>query len=492
VVAARSQPVTTAAHPAGSEEGGVQDRFYIGGDWTPPTSGARINVHEAATGEVFAEVAEASEQDIDSAVQAAAEALPSWSATAVEERVTYLEAISKGISERTEELARTIAREVGSPIRMARAVQVGNPIGIIAGTNAAVRDFQFQENIGNDLVVHQAAGVIAAITPWNYPLQQVVAKVAPALAAGCTVVLKASEIAPLTAFMLAEIAAEAGLPAGVLNVITGTGATAGEGLVLHPLVDRISFTGSTRAGRRISQLAAESVTPVTLELGGKSASVLLPDADIEKAAKFAVYNAFSNAGQTCTALTRLLVPASDQERALAVAVETAQKLTVGDPLDESTRLGPLASETQLERVRGYIRQGIAEGARLVIGGADAPPALERGYFVQATVFADVGPEMTIAQEEIFGPVLSVIPYRDESEALEIANGTRYGLAGAVWSQDQDHAIDFARRLEAGTVEVNGGAFNLVAPFGGVKQSGHGREFGKYGLEEFLVPKSIQL
>jgi aldehyde dehydrogenase (NAD+) len=484
--------VTTSNQPTGSEQSRVQERFYIGGDWAPATSAARINVHEAGTGEVIAAVADASEQDIDSAVKAAAEALPGWSATTVDERVSYLEAISNGISERTEELARSIAREVGSPIRMARAVQVGNPIGIIAGTNAAVRHFMFQENIGNDLVIQEAVGVVAAITPWNYPLQQVVAKVAPALAAGCTVVLKASEVAPLTAFMLAEIAAGVGLPAGVLNVITGTGVTAGEGLVLHPLVDQISFTGSTRAGRRISQLAAESVTPVTLELGGKSASVLLPDADIEKAAKFAVYNAFSNAGQTCTALTRLLVPSADQERALAVAVETAQKLTLGDPLDESTRLGPLASETQLERVRGYIRKGIAEGARLVAGGADSPPGLEQGYFVQATIFADVRPEMTIAQEEIFGPVLSVIPYRDEIEALEIANGTRYGLAGAVWSRDQDHAIDFARRLDAGTVEVNGGAFNLVAPFGGVKQSGYGREFGKYGLEEFLVPKSIQL
>jgi acyl-CoA reductase-like NAD-dependent aldehyde dehydrogenase len=477
---------------AASGDRRVQDRFYIGGDWTAATSGTRINVHEAATGEVFAEVAEASEQDIDSAVKAAAEACPAWSATTVDERVRYLEAISKGISDQTEDLARSIAREVGSPIRMARAIQVGNPIAIIAGTSAAVRDFQFQEQIGNDLVVQEAVGVVAAITPWNYPLQQVVAKVAPALAAGCTVVLKASEVAPLTAFMLAEIAAGAGLPAGVLNVITGTGATAGEGLVLHPLVDMISFTGSTRAGRRISRLAAESVTPVTLELGGKSASVLLPDADIEKAAKFAVYNAFSNAGQTCTALTRLLVPAPEQERAVAVAVETAQKLTLGDPLDESTRLGPLASETQLERVRGYIRQGIAEGARLVAGGAESPPGLEQGYFVQATVFADVRPEMTIAQEEIFGPVLSVIPYRDETEALKIANGTRYGLAGAVWSQDQDHAISFARQLQAGTVEVNGGAFNLEAPFGGVKQSGHGREFGKYGLEEFLILKSLQL
>ena len=485
-------PVSPAPNSSPAAERSLQDRLYIGGEWVEATSRIRIDVHESGTGEVMAEVAEATELDIDRAVQAAAAAYPAWSATPPTERADYLEAISRGIAERTEELARSIAREVGTPIRHSRAIQVGNPIQIIAGTTRAIRDFQFQEEIGNVLVVCEPAGVVAAITPWNYPLQQVVAKVAPALAAGCTVVLKASEVAPLTAFMLAEIADAVGLPGGVLNVLTGTGSTAGEGLVSHPLVDLISFTGSTRAGRRISQLAAETVTPLTLELGGKSASVLLPDADIEKAAKFAVYNAFLNAGQTCTALTRLLVPQADQERAVAVAVDTALKLGLGDPLDESTRLGPLASQAQLERVRGYIRQGIAEGARLVTGGAESPQGLDRGYFVAATVFADVRPEMTIAQEEIFGPVLSVIPYRDETEALEIANGTRYGLAGAVWSGDQDRAVAFARRLRAGTIEVNGGAFNLSAPFGGVKQSGHGREFGRYGLAEFLVAKSLQL
>jgi acyl-CoA reductase-like NAD-dependent aldehyde dehydrogenase len=484
--------VSPAPNSSSAAERLLQDRLYIGGEWVEATSRICIAVHESGTGEVMAEVAEATELDIDRAVQAAAAAGPAWSATPPTERADYLEAISRGIADRTEELARSIAREVGTPIRHGRAIQVGNPIQIIAGTTGAIRDFQFQEEIGNVLVVREPAGVVAAITPWNYPLQQVVAKVAPALAAGCTVVLKASEVAPLTAFMLAEIADAVGLPGGVLNVLTGTGSTAGEGLVSHPLVDLISFTGSTRAGRRISQLAAETVTPLTLELGGKSASVLLPDADIEKAAKFAVYNAFLNAGQTCTALTRLLVPQADQERAVAVAVDTALKLGLGDPLDESTRLGPLASQAQLERVRGYIGQGIAEGARLVTGGAESPQGLDRGYFVAATVFADVRPEMTIAQEEIFGPVLSVIPYRDETEALEIANGTRYGLAGAVWSGDQDRAVAFARRLRAGTIEVNGGAFNLSAPFGGVKQSGHGREFGRYGLAEFLVAKSLQL
>lgn len=480
------------SEPDLSEEPQVQDCLYLGGAWVASTAEDRIEVHEAGTGRVIARVADASELDIDRAVQAAAEAQPAWSATAAAERAEHLRAIAHGIVERTEELARSISREVGTPIRHSRAIQIGNPIQIIEGTATVLQEFDFQEEIGNVLALREPIGVIAAITPWNYPLQQVVAKVAPALAAGCTVVLKASEVAPLTAFALAEIANSVGLPAGVLNVLTGKGVTAGEGLVSHPLVDMISFTGSTRAGQRISRLAAERVTPLTLELGGKSASVLLPDADIEKAAKFAVYNAFLNAGQTCTALTRLLVPEGVQELAVATAVETAQKLTLGDPLDEATRLGPVASHAQLERVREFIVVGIAEGARLATGGVETPPGLEHGYFVAPTVFADVRPEMTIAQEEIFGPVLSVIPYRDEAEALEIANGTRYGLAAAVWSGDQDRAVAFARRLRAGTVEVNGGAFNLQAPFGGVKQSGHGREFGRYGLEEFLVAKSLQL
>jgi betaine-aldehyde dehydrogenase len=472
------------AHPPPSGQTGqlAQDRFYVGGSWVESSSSQRIAVHEAATGEVLAEVADASEEDIDRAVQSAADAQPAWAARSPDQRAKYLEAIGAGIASATEELARSIAREVGTPIRHSRAIQVGNPIQIIAGTTQALKEFGFQEEIGNVLAVREAIGVVAAITPWNYPLQQVVG----------TVVLKASEVAPLTAFMLAEIADAAGLPPGVFNVLTGTGPTAGEGLVAHPLVDMVSFTGSTRAGKRISQLAAEKVTPVTLELGGKSASVILADADVEKAAKFAVYNAFLNAGQTCTALTRLLVPQADQERAVAVAAETARKLGLGDPLDEATRLGPLASAAQVERVRGYITVGIAEGASLVTGGLDLPEGLERGYFVAATVFANVRPEMTIAQEEIFGPVLSVIPYRDEAQALEIANGTRYGLAAAVWSADQEHALEFAKRLRAGSVEVNGGAFNLSAPFGGVKQSGYGREFGRYGLEEFLVAKSLQL
>ncbi len=473
-------------------EARLEYRLFIGGSWVPASSGRLIEVEEASTGEPLAEVPEASEADLEEAVEAAAAALPGWSGTPIEERASVLERIAEGISQRTEELATSISREVGTPIRHSRAIQVGNPLQIIAGTVEAARREPLEEEVGNVRVLREPAGVVAAITPWNYPLQQVVAKLAPALAAGCTVVLKVSEVAPLTAFTLAQIAADAGLPGGALNVLTGYGASTGERLVCHRLVDHISFTGSTRAGRRISRLAAERVTPLTMELGGKSASVLLDDAEIEKAAKFCVYNAFLNAGQTCTALTRLLVPRRLQERAVEVAAETASKLAPGDPLDEATRLGPLASSRQLERVRSYIRQGVQAGARLAAGGAEPPAGLERGFYVRPTVFADVEPEMVIAQEEIFGPVLSVIPYESEEAALRIANGTPYGLAGAVWSADQEHALDFARHMRCGTVEVNGGAFSLTAPFGGVKLSGHGREFGRYGLEEFLVPKSLQL
>ncbi len=480
-----------ALAPVNAPQPEQQRRFFIAGEWQDATSNERIEVHEAGTGAVLAEVAAASAEDLDRAVQAAARAQGGWGALAAEERAIILERIAGGLEARTEELARSISREVGTPIKHARAIQVGNPLRIASDTAQATRSQPLSEEMDNVLVVLEPVGVVAAITPWNYPLQQAVAKVAPALGAGCTVVLKASEVAPLTAFILAQVALEAGLPAGVLNVLTGYGPTTGEGLVSHPLVDMVSFTGSTRAGRRVSELAAERVTPVTLELGGKSASVVLEDADVAKAAKFAVYNAFLNAGQTCTALSRLLVPADREDEAVEVAVETARKLPPGDPLDESTKLGALASLAQLERVRAYIRKGLDQGARLATGGPEPPPGLERGYFVEPTVFAGVSPEMSIAQEEIFGPVLSVLPYRSEGEALEIANGTPYGLAGAVWSGDPERALEFARRMRAGTVEVNGGAFSLAAPFGGVKQSGHGREFGRYGLLEYLVPKSIQ-
>jgi len=352
-------------------------------------------------------------------------------------------------------------------------------------------EFPFEEQVGNSLIVREPVGVVGAITPWNYPLHQIAAKVAPALAAGCTVVLKPSEVAPLNAFILAEIFDEVGLPPGVFNLVTGVGTVVGEAIASHPLVDMVSFTGSTRAGKRVMALAAEGVKRVALELGGKSPNVILEDADLEAAIPAGVAACYINSGQTCSALTRMLVPRSRLAEVEELAVQTAETYTPGDPFDAATRLGPLVSATQLERVRGYIKKGVDEGARLLTGGAEAPEGLEQGYFVRPTVFSDVTRDMTIAQEEIFGPVLSIIPYDTEEEAVAIANDTVYGLAGGVWAGDKEHAAAVARRLRSGQVEVNGGGFNPLAPFGGYKQSGIGRELGKYGLEEYLEVKALQ-
>jgi betaine-aldehyde dehydrogenase len=352
-------------------------------------------------------------------------------------------------------------------------------------------DYPFEERIGNSLIIKEPAGVAACITPWNYPLHQVVAKVAPALAAGCTVILKPSELAPGCAFILAEIAHEAGVLAGVFNLVTGTGEIVGEALVSHPDVDLVSFTGSIRAGSRVAELASRSVKRVTLELGGKSASLILEDADLAAAVKGTVAACFVNSGQTCNALTRMLVPESLYDEAARLAVEAAASYTVGDPLAERTRLGPLVSSQQLERVREYMRRGIAEGAELLCGGPEPPEGVERGYFVRPTVFGRVNPEMSISREEIFGPVLAIIAYRGEEAGVRIANDTIYGLGGAVWSGDPERALRVARRMRTGQIDINGGSFNILAPFGGCKQSGYGRELGRYGLEEFLETRSIQ-
>jgi len=469
-----------------------RDKLFIGGQWVAPSSPDTIDVHSAGTGEVMGEVPAGTEKDIDAAVAAARAAFDGWSRTPVEKRAEYLQKISDGLKARSDELARTIAQEVGMPIKLAGRIQAGLPIANFANYAKLAPAFQFETRVGNSVVMREPVGVVGAITPWNYPLHQIALKVAPALAAGCTVVLKPSEVAPFNAFILAEVIEQAGLPKGVFNLVTGYGPAVGEALVRHPQVDMISFTGSTRAGKRISEVGAQTVKRIALELGGKSPSVILEDADLAAAVKGTVNGCFLNSGQTCTALTRMLVPASKYDEAAKLAVEAAKAFTLGDPLAETTRLGPLSSHAQLERVRGYIRKGIEEGAEVLTGGPEQPEGVPGGYFVKPTVFGKVKNSMTIAQEEIFGPVLAIISYKDEEEAVKIANDTPYGLAGAVWSKDDAHAQRIARRIRAGQVDVNGGAFNMNAPFGGFKQSGHGREAGVYGLEEFLEFKSLQL
>jgi aldehyde dehydrogenase (NAD+) len=463
----------------------------IAGEWNDSAS-ERIDVVNPATEEVIVSVPAGTAADVDAAVDAAGAALPAWSATPAGQRAKIVRAISEGLAARNEEIAATVSAEMGSPITFARHVQAGLPVATSGGI-AALLDggYSFTEEIGNSLVVREPVGVVGCITPWNYPLHQIVAKVVPALAAGNTVVLKPSEIAPLTAGILMEVLAAAGVPAGVVNVVHGTGPVVGEAIAAHPRVDMVSFTGSTRAGRRVSAVASETIKRVALELGGKSANVLLADADLGKAVKVGIANAYINGGQTCTAWTRMLVPASRHDEAVELAVAAASKYVPADPTEDGTRLGPMSSQAQLTRVRGYIEKGIAEGATLATGGTDPVDGLGSGYYVRPTVFAGVRSDMTVAQEEIFGPVLSILPYGDEDEAAEIANSTIYGLAGAVFSADTDRAVAFARRMHTGQVDVNGGSFNPVAPFGGYRQSGNGRELGRFGLEEFCEIKSIQ-
>ncbi|MFI7135437.1 aldehyde dehydrogenase family protein [Nonomuraea sp. NPDC050153] len=465
-------------------------QLYIGGSWTASASDGFIDVVNPATEEIVDRVPAGSPDDVEAAAGAARKAFPGWSETAASERGKLLADAAELLKQRSEEIAKTIATDMGAPLGFARKVQTLMPAGVLSSYARLAESHPRESRVGNSMVVKEPVGVVAAITPWNYPLHQIVCKVAPALAAGCTVVLKPSEVAPLAAYALAEIFAEVGLPAGVFNLVSGRGPVVGEAMAAHPEVDMVSFTGSTAAGRRVASLAAESVKRVALELGGKSANIILPDADLALAVKVGVANCFVNAGQTCSAWTRMIVHRDQYDEAVRLAVAAARGYTVGDPFDESTRIGPLVSAVQRDRVVRYINRGQEEGARLVTGGTERPH--ERGYYVEPTVFAGVEPGMTIEQEEIFGPVLSLIPYTSEDNAVAIANDTKYGLAGAVWAASEDRAVAVARRLRTGQVAINGGRFNPLAPFGGYKQSGVGRELGEQGLEEYLETKAMQL
>ena len=470
----------------------VFDKLYINGAWVAPHGKKTIDVTNASTEEVMATIPEGDETDIDAAVKAARDAFDSWSATTPAARAEILSKIRDGLKARGDDLAKAIAAEVGMPLKLSSRIQVGMPIVTFGNYTKMLADYPFEERVANSLVVREAVGVVAAITPWNYPLHQIACKVAPALAAGCTIVLKPSEVAPVNAFLFAEILHAAGVPKGVFNLVTGVGPVVGEALAKHPEVDMVSFTGSTRAGKRVTELAAQTVKRVALELGGKSASVILEDADLAAAVKGTIGACYLNSGQTCSAHTRMLVPESRYDEAKQLAAAAAQSYTPGDAFSDTARLGPLVSATQRERVRNYIKKGIEEGAELVCGGAEAPDGLPKGYFVKPTVLGRVKPDSTVAQEEIFGPVLSIITYKDEEEAVRLANDSLYGLAGGVWAGSEEHALKVARRLRTGQVDINGGAFNQLAPFGGYKQSGNGRENGKPGLEEFLEYKAMQL
>jgi aldehyde dehydrogenase (NAD+) len=472
----------------------VHSDLYIDGGWVASTSSDVIQVVNPATEQVIATVPAASSGDAGAAVRAARTAFATWSRLPIDERVDFVERIAARMTERAEEIAAVVSSEQGMPMTNARRVQAGLPITVMQSYVGIGREFANAEpeRIGHSIVVAEPIGVCTFITPWNYPLHQIVGKVAPALVAGCTMILKPSSETPLNAFVLAEIMHEVGLPPGVFNLVTGAGRTVGEALCVHPDVDMISITGSTEAGARIAELGAPTVKRICQELGGKSANVILDGADLAKAVPAGITGMMLNCGQTCTALTRMIVPRHRHDEVVDLAVAALGALSMGDPTSDEHFLGPLVSASQKQTVQDYIRLGLDEGARLVAGGPDDPEGYDVGYYVQPTIFADVDNSMRIAQEEIFGPVLCIIPVDDEDEAVAVANDSPYGLSGAVWADTDDHAIEVARRLQTGQVMVNGGRFNPMAPFGGYKTSGNGRELGRAGLDEFLEIKAIQL
>ncbi|GAA3269390.1 aldehyde dehydrogenase family protein [Dactylosporangium vinaceum] len=472
--------------------GAAHTQHWIGGAWARSDASGGIDVIDPSTELVLATVPAGTAADAHRAVRAARAAAPGWARTPLAERLRFLERLVRRLEERAEELAETITAEVGAPSLLARRAHVGLATGIAASYLDIAGRFEFERMIGNSLVVREPAGVVATITPWNVPLLLTLQKIVPALMAGCAVVHKPSELTPLNSLLLAEITAECDLPPGVFNVVVGEGPVVGAALTADPGVDLVSFTGSVRAGRQVAQAGAGALKRVHLELGGKSASIVLADADLAQAVRATVDQVCFNSGQACLQWSRLLVPAERQEEAAELAAQAAAGYRPGPPRDPGTDLGPLVSAAALQRVRGYITQGITEGARLVAGGPEPVAGLDTGYYVRPTVFTGVSESMTIAREEIFGPVLSIMSYSDQADAVRIANDTPYGLHGAVWGGDLDRATAVARQIRTGQVDVNGGPFNLLAPFGGYKQSGIGRECGVEGLESFCEIKSMQL
>jgi acyl-CoA reductase-like NAD-dependent aldehyde dehydrogenase len=464
--------------------------IYLNGQWVAPAGTDTVPVVNPCSEETIAKVAMGNQEDVDRAVRHAREAFPSWSRTPVPQRVEFLSKISKAMAARQNEIGDTIALEMGMPSAWSRLIQVGLPIATLNSFVPILENYEFEYPMGTTLVAKEAIGVCGFITPWNYPMHQIIGKVAPALAAGCTMVVKPSQLAPLNSYMLAEIMDEVGLPPGVFNLVVGAGSRVGHALASHRDIDMVSLTGSTRSGTLVAQAAAETIKRVTLELGGKSPNVILEDADITTAVLKGVFNSFLNSGQTCIALSRMIVPADKQKDIVELARSTVESLKMGDSFEEGVYLGPMVDAHQQRSVREYIKSGIREGATLVTGGPEQPDGLEKGYFVKPTIFADVLPEMTIAQEEIFGPVLCIMPYRTEDEAVEIANNSVYGLSGSVWSGDPERARRVARQIRSGQVFINGADFDINAPAGGYKQSGIGRERSRHGLDEYLEIKAL--
>ena len=466
-------------------------QFYINGEWVDPAEGTNsFEVINPANEEVIGEITLGSAQDVDNAVTAAQEAFKTFSTTSVEERLGLLGKIVEVYQSKYDEVAETISKEMGAPLSLSKAAQAATGLGHFAQTIEILQDFDWEETKGRNIIRKEPIGVVGMITPWNWPINQISCKVAPALAAGCTMVLKPTEIAPLNAILFAEIMDEAGVPAGVFNLVNGDGPTVGEAMSSHPGIDMMSFTGSTRAGISVAKGAADTVKRVSQELGGKSANIILDDADFESAITGGAKHCFNNSGQSCNAPTRMLVPESRHDEAKEIAKKAAESTKVGDPFAEDTGIGPVVSEVQFNKIQGLIEKGIEEGAELIAGGPGKPEGLNAGYYVRPTVFANVNNDMTIAREEIFGPVLSILPYKDEDEALEIANDTEYGLYGYVSSGDIERAKSVANRIRSGSVAINGASADFTAPFGGYKQSGNGREWGPLGFEEFLEVKAV--